>query len=168
MAYFCPQTALYFYGYELGALILPIAHGWQHISHTLVPPPVRVLFFIFEFIGIVANKDDHGRHHVHTTPTVYQAFTSSGIFNAKLDHFVDILWDMAYNEAARNPSQTKPYDIINPWVKGIQIFCLAIMPFIVPYFYVPACCYLAIHLLRIPPPFVSAIVLNILYYAYFA
>ncbi|AYV81543.1 MAG: hypothetical protein Harvfovirus40_6 [Harvfovirus sp.] len=146
VCYSHPRTLLYFSGYEIGALILPIAHGWQHIAHEKVPKAFRMLFHLFEFLGIVANKDDHGSHHNHNHRTVYQNFTSSGIYNKRLDSAVDKFWDWAYDKAALTPTVTKPYDIIKPYVTLIEIIALGLMPIFIQYMFIPSMLLLSISL----------------------
>lgn len=91
---FPTQTTSFFLGYELGAILLPISHAWVHdkrVSKYLYYP-----LKLLEVIGIFATKQDHVRHHIYSTPTVYQGFTSSGIYSPIFDKFIDKIWDNTF------------------------------------------------------------------------
>ena len=53
-------------GYELGVMLLPMAHGWQHITRSRFGPPLAAALTFFEKqLGLLASKAEHHPHHVH-------------------------------------------------------------------------------------------------------
>lgn len=110
VCYHYPWRIWNFLGYELGVLLLPLAHGWQHI-----PPQrfgkLRPVFEVLERWGVIAGKKDHTLHHVHTGPWVYQDFSSSGFhFMGKLDNFVNRFWQQKFDQATRTGKA--PYELV--------------------------------------------------------
>ena len=105
-----PMMSYYFLGYELAVIILPYAHGWQHIKHDKFNIIIKMFFTFFENIGIVANEYDHHNHHIHTGRTVYQNFSSSGIYSKYLDNKLNQLWNYCFDMAQHN--NKNPYDYV--------------------------------------------------------
>lgn len=122
-----PISVFYFFGYEVGVLLLPFAHAWQHINHKRMPLLVPI-FKTLEYLGIIANKDDHVTHHQHDTATVYQDFCSSGIRMVNIDWYVNRFWNCAFYEAHRKG--VKPYDIISPYRTGINVLMIFVVPIV--------------------------------------
>lgn len=120
------QFALYFFGYEIGVLMLPLAHGWQHIPKIRFGYLIGTLFYMLDYLGIIANKDDHGKHHVHTGPSVYQDFCSSGfLYSKNFDEYINKLWNKAFYNGTLIPSEW-----LNYYVFPFCIFILIGVPFI--------------------------------------
>ena len=46
--------------------------------------------------------------------TVYQSFSSSGIFSRQLDILMDRVWDNAVNTTARSSPSRRPFDVLAP------------------------------------------------------
>lgn len=116
--YMFPPSLAYFAGYEIGCLLLPFAHKWQHIppeKHDIIS---RILFTFLEKIGLLANHDDHEAHHKHNHPTVYQDFSSSGLYAKWIDPLLNKSWDWAFYEALR--TNDVPYTIIGPYIWSIE------------------------------------------------
>jgi len=111
-----PPLACYFFGYEVGVLLLPLAHGWQHVKKERYGFLLSRLFMILESMGLVANGHDHGRHHVHSSPTVYQDFSSSGLYMKKIDKHINKWWDQAFYAP-----DTTPYDYLKPFVSLVYM-----------------------------------------------
>jgi hypothetical protein len=61
---------------------------------------------------------------VQDHPTVYQSFTSSGIFSRWLDGIVNRVWDDAVN-ACRSGGDQKPFDLLLP--KAVQTMAAAMV-----------------------------------------
>jgi hypothetical protein len=101
----CPKLLMFWFGYEVGVLIVPIAHAWQHINHLRLHVFVRILFRLFESTGIVADKHSHHKHHVYNIPTVYQDFSSSGIYAEPIDKLLNKFWDWNFNNFPDNISR---------------------------------------------------------------
>lgn len=58
-------------GYELGVMLLPMAHGWQHITRSRFGPPLAAALTFFEKqLGLLASKAEHHPHHVHVSTQV--------------------------------------------------------------------------------------------------
>lgn len=125
-AYIYPLTLIYFAGYETGCLILPFAHRWQHVVASEQNIICRSLFIFLEKIGFVANHVDHTAHHVHTHPTVYQDFSSSGLYAKSIDSYLNEFWDFAFYEAIRTNSYPQAY--IEPYVWFIDRFIIIGIP----------------------------------------
>ena len=93
-------TIAYFFGYEFGVFLLPISHDWVHsrlcgvFAYYLLKP--------LETLGIFATKEDHKSHHRHDHPTVYQNFTSSGIYSKRINVMIDKIWDEMFNYSKTN------------------------------------------------------------------
>jgi hypothetical protein len=96
MLWLFPVSAVYFLFYELGVILLPIAHDWVHNRNAALGILYHILLG-FERIGIIAARADHKSHHIHNHRTVYQAFSSSGIYSRILDKVFDRIWDAAFD-----------------------------------------------------------------------
>ena len=112
-----PLSAMYFFGYEVGVIMLPLAHGWQHIPKKRFGFIIRPIFNCLEFCHLIASKHDHNRHHVHTTPEVYQDFSSSGfLYSPYKDRLINAIWKKAFYAPNMRPSD---------WLKTkVLFFCL--------------------------------------------
>ena len=128
MALLNTNTSLFFAGYELGVIVLPFAHIWQHdvpVSYG----KMRYIFKFLEYCGIIAGAKDHHKHHAHhLTPTVYQDFCSSGLYFKwlKLDGLINKFWDWAFYKAIQDGLM--PYDIIRPYIELVTVFSLVVVP----------------------------------------
>lgn len=108
-------------GYEIGVILLPLSHDWVHEKkskkfyiHWLLAP--------LELIGIFATKEDHIRHHNYNHRTIYQGFTSSGLYSARFDAILDKFWDFIYDQT----SHTK-YQMCNwLWYVYVIVLCLTL------------------------------------------
>ena len=85
--------APYLLGYEIGVFFLPIAHDWVHLKTV---GKMKYILYPLEKLGFIANKKDHHRHHNYSNETVYQSFSSSGLYLHKLDNVFDKLWNFAF------------------------------------------------------------------------
>lgn len=109
-----PILMFYFVGYECAVYILPYAHGWQHmhkkklgtVPNLIIPPLIR--------IGLIAGSDQHKNHHNHNHSTVFQSFSSSGIYSKKLDRWLDSFWNNCFHKCWMNDQNL--YDMIHPYV----------------------------------------------------
>ena len=101
MIYYSPRYVIYLLGYELGAFLLPISHDWVHLRSS---PQYGVYYVLksLEVIGIFATKDDHKSHHKYDHRTVYQGFTSSGLYSKVFDDYVNKLWDSIYDYSMKS------------------------------------------------------------------
>ncbi len=98
---YCPHVAApYFLGYEIGVFLLPISHDWVH-KRNISEYYMGNIFSVLETIGLFATKDDHKRHHIHTHTTIYQGFTSSGLYSSYLDSLFDKVWDYFFNASLK-------------------------------------------------------------------
>jgi hypothetical protein len=123
-----PLFAVYSYGYEIAVLLLPYAHGWQHIPHEKFSIFIRVIFTFLEKIYLVAGKEDHDSHHIHTHRTVYQDFSSSGLYMKYIDKMINYIWDKSYYEAIK--TKRKLYDVLVEklvYVKKMSVLFLLIL-----------------------------------------
>jgi len=97
-----PSTmAGFIFGYEFGVILLPVSHDWVHDKKACAYG-IRYFLEMLEFIGIFATQKDHIRHHVYHTPYVYQGFTSSGLYWARMDKFVDNIWNYVFDWCNNN------------------------------------------------------------------
>ena len=117
-----PDTILYFVGFEFAVLLLPIAHGWQHIPQHRNGRIVQTLFMCLESLGLVANKTAHRKHHNYRGATVYQDFSSSGLYSAKIDAAVNRFWDRAFH------GPNRPFDNMKTTIYAIYMFCIVLLP----------------------------------------
>ncbi len=95
--------------YELWVLVLPYAHGWQHLNKNNSNPRkcvqrtsnsiYKYIFGKLEDLGIIASPDDHTDHHIHTWPTVYKSLSSSGFYLKSIDVVFDEFWDFIFFKA---------------------------------------------------------------------
>ena len=108
MLFYYPSiTAPYLFGYKLGVILLPISHDWVHLKKS----NVFGMYYIFkplEMLGIFAGAKDHRKHHDYTHETVYQSFSSSGIYTAFFDKYIDNIWNNVIKECIKN--KQKPVD----------------------------------------------------------
>lgn len=124
-----PQIFLPFYiGYEIGVILLPISHDWVHDRNSC---KVGILYYILkplEYIGIFATRKDHIRHHIYNHPTVYQGFTSSGLYSKTFDGFIDLIWNKTYHYC--NRTGKKMHQVM--WYPMVAVLCcvLTIFPII--------------------------------------
>ena len=123
-AFFGRAALLYLVGFEFGVLLLPIAHGWQHVPQHRNGVLVQQFFNVLERCGLVANKKDHHKHHNYRSETVYQDFSSSGLYSAKVDAAINRFWD----NAVRAPG--KPFDTMKPTIYAVYAVCFAGLPFV--------------------------------------
>jgi len=124
-----PPNSLYFFGYEIGVLLLPFAHGWQHINPKrmgILGPVLTALMWI----GLIANSSDHSRHHKHDHPTVYQDFSSSGLYMRYLDDWLNRQWDSAFFTAKQNSKRV--YDVVRPWGTVVYAVVFGGVPMLAP------------------------------------
>lgn len=126
LSYISPLTLIYYSGYEVGVIILPFAHRWQHIDKSEQNILIKSIFCLLELFGIVANKADHVKHHIHNGPTVYQDFSSSGIYTKYIDKLINRFWDTMYYKAVKNGGYL--YDYIGPYTWLITRFMLVVLP----------------------------------------
>ena len=49
-------------------LLLPLAHGWQHIAHSRYGRGLTLLLSGCERLGLIATRADHNPHHVRERP----------------------------------------------------------------------------------------------------
>ena len=112
-------------------LLLPLAHGWQHIAHSRYGRGLTLLLSGCERLGLIATRADHRPHHVKGHATVYQSFSSSGIFSRQLDILMDRVWDNAVN-TARSPR--RPFDVLAPMAAAtwaavwlVPLVCFAVL-----------------------------------------
>jgi hypothetical protein len=128
-----PLIWVYFAGYEFACLVLPFAHRWQHVAASEQNIVCRILFQFLEKIGFVANHKDHIAHHDHTHPTVYQSFSSSGLYTEWIDHYLNEFWDYAFHEAIRTNSYPQAY--IEPYVWFIDRFIIIGIPMLLKLYF---------------------------------
>jgi hypothetical protein len=132
--YIFPITFPFFLGYEFGVLLLPISHDWVHQRIAARGPLYYFLLFL-EKIGIIATKEDHATHHTYNHPTVYQGFTSSGIYSKFFDNIFDGIWDKAFYYSQTNNiplyKVLKPFALTTLFVVG-HIFLVLIIMFFSP------------------------------------
>lgn len=83
-------------GYELGVFFLPMAHDWVHLK-TSSNYYLQYIFYLLELLGLFASHKDHLQHHIYDHATVYQSFSSSGIYISSFDKYINKIWDSAYN-----------------------------------------------------------------------
>jgi hypothetical protein len=116
-------------GYENASLALPLAHGRQHIHSRRFGETLSTIFDFLENLGIVATKNVHLNHHVHTGEFVYQDFSSSGFyFMSKLDPMINKFWNRKFSEAVtlsneatlKETKEIVPYDFISPLPTNIS------------------------------------------------
>lgn len=117
----CRYFTPFLCGYELGVLLLPLAHGWQHIPRCRFGPCLRPLLGALESLGLIAGKADHWQHHVHTGAAVYRSFSSSGLYARRLDRWVDAQWARAVHATSSGGTQCaakgddrRPFDVLWP------------------------------------------------------
>ncbi len=84
----------YYLGYEIGVILLPIAHAWVHSK--IKSSNVCYIIKMLEYIGIVASKQDHKKHHDYNGEYVYTSFTTSGIYSATLDEYMTNIWNYLF------------------------------------------------------------------------
>ena len=106
MLFYYPSiTAPYLFGYELGVILLPISHDWVHLKKS----NAFGMYYIFkplEMLGLFASVKDHKKHHNYTHETIYQSFSSSGIYTAFFDRYIDNIW----NNIMKGCNKQKPFD----------------------------------------------------------
>lgn len=82
-------------GYEFGVFLLPISHDWVH-ERRCGDFGAYYLLRPLEYIGVFAAKHDHHTHHKYDHATVYQNFTSSGIYSKLFDKMLDKMWNKMF------------------------------------------------------------------------
>lgn len=102
--YWHPYLAPFFLGYEIGVILLPISHDWVHKKNAQ-KFGIYYILKALEMIGIFAKPSDHAKHHKYTHPTVYQGFTSSGLYSARFDAFLDNIWNYFFYHCHRTKSK---------------------------------------------------------------
>lgn len=103
-----PVLASLCIGREIGALFIVAGHGWAHRwLYIQRIPCFRSLERWMAAFGGFADIQTHKRHHRHNHPTVYQSFTSSGLYSRTLDKLFDRLWDRLYTKGCS--SESGPY-----------------------------------------------------------
>ena len=130
LSFISPLTLLYYSGYEIAVIMLPFAHRWQHIDKSEQNMGIKLFFTILEFCGIVANRGDHKRHHIHNGPTVYQDFSSSGIYAKYVDNLINKFWDYNYYKAVKNGRYVSDYIAPCSW------FCVRFILIIIPFLFI--------------------------------
>lgn len=103
LIYYDPIWAVFFSGYEFGVLLLPLAHGWQHLPKERIGARLSTLFGALEYVGLFANHKDHNSHHNHKHRTVYQDFSSSGLYVRRIDSLLNRLWNAAFDNGTVTP-----------------------------------------------------------------
>ena len=113
-----PAYVCFLLGYEIGVLLLPISHDWVHLR--LSNKYFHTLFNFFECIGIFATRSDHKAHHKHDHRTVYQSFTSSGLYSKKFDALINSIWDKMFDYAHDN--DVKMYKLCGYFAVLVKFF----------------------------------------------
>jgi hypothetical protein len=92
-----PISIPFILGYEIGVFLLPISHDWVHERKS---GAFGTNYFLkpLEMIGIFATKEEHKRHHEVNHRTVYQGFTSSGLYSKRFDGIVDNVWNYVHDK----------------------------------------------------------------------
>ena len=128
--YFFPFLSPFFLGYELGVILLPISHDWVHEKNA-TRYGIYYLLQLLEMIGVFATNADHIRHHIYSHDTIYQGFTSSGIYSKRFDTIVDDIWNYFYHKY--NTTQYKMYSAL--WYLMTFVLCgtLTISTFVLKY-----------------------------------
>jgi hypothetical protein len=120
------KTLWFFLGYEIGAYLLPYAHGFQHAAAEKMGAFPLLLMRTLCALGLVASPEAHRRHHDNRHRTVYQDFSSSGLYLRALDDVVNKAWDAFYFEAERRACNL--YDLVHPKVMYVYTAVLFILP----------------------------------------
>ncbi len=95
--YYPAAVAPFFLGYEIGVILLPVSHDWVH-ERKAASFGIYYLIRPLETIGLFATRADHRNHHDHTCRTVYQGFTSSGLYSARFDKILDDFWNYTFDK----------------------------------------------------------------------
>lgn len=124
------RVLFYFLGYELGVIILPFAHIWQH-AHVNCFGYLASIFKFLEDYGVIANDEDHHFHHAHNqVETVYQDFSSSGLYFKfiNLDKYINKFWNHSFYKALSKNVRT--FDVINPYINLVIVLMFVFVPVI--------------------------------------
>lgn len=128
MIYINPANAIFFSSYEIGVLLLPFVHGWQHVPKLRYGCLFMFILTILEYYRIIVNRSDHETHHDYNNIYVYQNFTSTGFFyHNKYNHLVNEFWNYV------NQNQ-KSYIWLDKYISIIIFIMLIIIPIILPLF----------------------------------
>lgn len=126
--YMCPKLFIFFAGYEIGVFLLPFAHMWQHVTPKKFGSFKSILHFL-ETVGLIADKRSHKMHHVYTHQTVYQDFSSSGLYLRCIDQYLNGIWNDAFMYASNN--HMKPRDILIKYARYSYVVLFVLIPFLV-------------------------------------
>ena len=124
----CPLTGVFFFGHELGVVLLPAVHGWEHVYYK----KMGILNPVFEFlekVKIIAGPKDHEQHHEHDGPTVYKDFSSSGIYAKPIDEKINVLWNIGCYHAMNTGK--KPFDVFRRPVDVVIWLCKVGLPLLI-------------------------------------
>lgn len=119
--YLSPLVVFYYAGYEIAALLLGYAHIWQHKPKSFWNPVFRCIMNGLSSIGFIATARDHDSHHHHNHPTVYQDFSSSGLYMKRLDKWLNThIWDKQVIESTKDIGN-RPYDRLKNLITCVSI-----------------------------------------------
>lgn len=140
-----PRCILVLLGYELAVILLPLAHGWQHISHKEFHFLIRIPFMILENLKLIASTLDHVIHHVHNHNAIYQDFVTSGLyikwlFGKITNNILNKIWITSFFKQKERmmlellkPKEKQVlkrlyvYDDLAPIVNRYQLRCLLVL-----------------------------------------
>jgi hypothetical protein len=118
-------------GYELGVVLLPIAHGSQHIPLRRFGALAPMIQF-FQYVGIFATPEEHQRHH-ESGPHGAMDFSSSGLYSKWLDEQFNKVWDWAVESAkhqALMQADAHPVNFLSQFALGahtLQLMSLGLL-----------------------------------------
>lgn len=135
-------------GYEVGQFCIPVFHSYGHrVAHQILGTSHKRegyrnlfecildcanggLFFIMKRLGLLATPKQHARHHAsyNKTQYAYRSFSSSGIYSAFLDKWLDRYYVWSFNQLPR-----KAYDVMRPSALGI-VASFFLLPYLVACF----------------------------------
>lgn len=144
-SYLSPYYSLAaFLGYEVGQFCIPVFHSYGHrVAHQVLGGKENItskntflkqaldmfnggLFYIMKGLGLLATPKQHARHHAsyNSTQYVYRSFSSSGIYSALLDKWLDDYYVWSFNQLPE-----KAYDVMRT-----SALCIVAFFFLLPYF----------------------------------
>lgn len=135
LLWYSPQLHLFWMGYEIGVILLPYMHGYQHMSRTsdFTSATFRLnkcMVSCFKFLerhGRIWSPKDHRRHHRHDKSVAsYESFASSGWYTGPLHDMDDFLTNWFLHQYKIAVCITKQYvaDRIAPLVHFVNVFVL--------------------------------------------
>ena len=129
-----PRILIWFIFTEIGVILLPMLHGFQHLHRSRFGIVGTLLNCLARY-KIIVSKEEHDSHHHHdNTKAVYSSFMTSGVslgFLMWFDPYIDAWWQAMYHHAKNHGKFVA--DMVEGALHPISLFLFIVIPILFAY-----------------------------------